>query len=371
MPVPTGWHHFHDDRNLNFQLNRALFEGRVEDIAFVAPRIRTLADWKRELWALAERADGEGRDFNAFAYYRAAEFFMALDDPDRDRAYDAMMAAFARAHPTADRHSVPFDGGMLPALRVGDGPRGTLVVFAGFDAYIEEFYELGLAFAERGFTVIMFDGPGQGTARHRYQLAMTPEWHRPVAAVLDHFGLDDVTALGISLGGCLVLRAAAEEDRIRRAIAFDVMADFYACMTSRKGAVAGAILRAAVAAGASRFVDRASAAAMRRDMLAAWGIPRAMYLTATATPYAMFRAIRALNTRDCSARVRQDVLILAGENDHFVPVSQYHDQLRWLTAARSVTGRLFRVTEGAGEHCQLGNVGLAIAEMDTWIAAHR
>lgn len=37
---------------------------------------------------------------------------------------------------------------------------------------------------------------------------MTPQWHKPVAAVLDYFDLDDVTLLGFSLGGCLVMRAA-------------------------------------------------------------------------------------------------------------------------------------------------------------------
>ncbi len=40
-----------------------------------------------------------------------------------------------------------------------------------------------------------------------------------MAAVLDHYGLDDVTAVGISMGGALVIRAAAYEPRITRAVA--------------------------------------------------------------------------------------------------------------------------------------------------------
>jgi cephalosporin-C deacetylase-like acetyl esterase len=47
-----------------------------------------------------------------------------------------------------------------------------------------------------------------------------------VAAVLDHYGLDDVTASGISLGGGLLIRAAAFETRIRRAVAWDILDDF-------------------------------------------------------------------------------------------------------------------------------------------------
>ena len=43
-----------------------------------------------------------------------------------------------------------------------------------------------------------------------------------MAAVLDHFGLADVTLIGLSLGGYLAPRAAAFEERIKRVVAHDV-----------------------------------------------------------------------------------------------------------------------------------------------------
>jgi pimeloyl-ACP methyl ester carboxylesterase len=48
-------------------------------------------------------------------------------------------------------------------------------------------------------------------------------------AVLDHFGLDGVTIVGISLGGGLAIRAAAHEPRVARVIADDILTDFLAC----------------------------------------------------------------------------------------------------------------------------------------------
>jgi hypothetical protein len=39
-------------------------------------------------------------------------------------------------------------------------------------------------------------------------------------------------------------------------------------------------------------------------------------------------------TRDASPLVRQDVLLLAGAEDHYVPLEQLHDQMRWLVSAR-------------------------------------
>ena len=56
-------------------------------------------------------------------------------------------------------------------------------------------------------------------------LHMTAAWHRPVKAVLDHFKLDHVTLAGLSMGGCLVMRAAAFEPRVDRVVAYDVYPD--------------------------------------------------------------------------------------------------------------------------------------------------
>ena len=77
-----------------------------------------------------------------------------------------------------------------------------------------------------------FEGPGQVEVLEEGRRSMTPHWHKPVRAVLDGYGLDEVTLLGISLGGCLAIRAAAFERRVKRVIAFDAMTDLLACPTT-------------------------------------------------------------------------------------------------------------------------------------------
>ena len=59
---------------------------------------------------------------------------------------------------------------------------------------------------------------------------------------------------------------------------------------------------------------------------------------------------------------------MAGSEDHFVPVQQFHERLRLLRNARSVTGRLFTRAESAQSHCQIGNLELAIAEKVSWLS---
>ena len=104
----------------------------------------------------------------------------------------------------------PAKSGLDPLL-----PRGTLVVFGGFDSYIEEWLPAALFFRDAGYDTILFEGPGQGAALELAHLTMSPEWKKPVKAVLDFFHFDAVTLMGFFLGGGLVIRAAAFEPRVR------------------------------------------------------------------------------------------------------------------------------------------------------------
>lgn len=62
---------------------------------------------------------------------------------------------------------------------------------------------------------------------------MTHEWEKTVAVILDYLGSDNVTLIGISLGGYLAVRAASLEPRVQRVIANDVMLYFFVCVASR------------------------------------------------------------------------------------------------------------------------------------------
>ncbi len=233
--------------------------------------------------------------------------------------------------------------------------RGTFVVHAGYDVYVEEFYGIAEAFASQGYQVIMFDGPGQGSTLTRENLPMTHEWEKPVGAVLDHFGLTNVTLVGISLGGCLALRAAAFEPRVKRVVAFDVMLDFFQCISSRRGKLAEAAITTLVRLRLGTVLNLLARTLMERDLMSKWGIEQGMHVLGAASPAAYFDKLKAYNTRSISALVAQHTLIMAGAEDHFVPLSQLFDQLPLLNHARSVTAHIFTRADQAQSHCQIGN----------------
>lgn len=196
-------------------------------------------------------------------------------------------------------------------------------------------------------------------------MPMTPAWEEPVGAVLDRFGLDDVTLIGISLGGGLAVRAAAYEPRVRRVVAVDVLDDFLECLLRRAAPGPGPVLRALLSARARSIVNGIGRAAAR-DPLAAWGLRQGMHVTGTADPYGFFRAARRFHTHGVSRLVTADVLLLAGTEDHYVPRHQLPRQAAALVRARSVTTRVFTREQQGRYHCQIGHLGSCLDTFLTW-----
>src|SRR6201994_3667875 len=263
----------------------------------------------------------------------------------------------------------PFGSGLLPPYDVRPerqvGP--TVMMFGGFDSYVEEFFPMIAAMVDAGRRVVLFEGPGQGSALEDFGLTMIPEWEQPVAAVLDHYGLDNVAAVGISLGGGLVIRAAAFESRISQVVAFDILDDFFETIARQLGRGVRIPLRALLDARARRLINAAADWAVARKPVSEWGLQQGMHVTGTATPYDFLRSTTAMNTGKISHRVRADVLLLAGADDHYVPLKQLGRQAGTLSNARSVTTRIFTAAEKASNHCQLGNIGAAARFMTAWL----
>ena len=92
-----------------------------------------------------------------------------------------------------------------------------------------------------------------------------------------------------------------------------------------------------------------------------------MHVTGASSPYGYFKRTQAYVTADVSALITQDVLLLAGRDDHLVPMVHFYDQIKSLTNARSITTRHFTASESAGSHCQVGNYGLAFRTIVNWL----
>lgn len=368
-----GLHRLADTADHSFQANRwaeMIGPHALEEIGALTPVPHTNAGWVGAYLHLSRRAAAQARPYDAAVYERAAEFFMTDDDPRRAPARRHFVQVMREAFDVKPI-LVPFDSAHLPAYDVpahappSNAPgSGTWVLFGGFDSYIEEWLPVISAVAARGRRVIAFDGPGQGGALEEC-LALTHEWERPVAAVLDYFGLEDVTLVGLSLGGALAVRAAALEPRVSRIAAWDVMEDFLN-VAVRQAVPVPTWLSDLVVHLPAPVLNVALGLASRRHSLVQWGLGQGMRVTRTTTPAAFLRVAASLRTRRISPRVRGDALLLAGAQDHYVPRGQLARQASSLTGARSVTTRMFTAEEDCAAHCQVGDMALAVRTILAW-----
>ncbi len=368
---PVGYHTLHKTKIIDFQLNRwySLGYARLEDMRDAAAHIKGQPDWKDEMVRQAEKATHYGRLMNSTFYYRAAEFLTHPTDPDKKVLYGKFIDLFYNdlfADEPIERVTVPYGDVYLPALRVPaqhEIKRGTIVIHGGFDSFMEEFYSMATHFATLGYEVVMFEGPGQGGALKEYGLPLTYQWEKPSKAVLDYFDLDDVTLLGISMGGWLCLRAAAYEPRIKRVIALSIAYDYMKIPPKPIEMFARWLLQY------PRLMNVMAEWKMKMMPQEKWGVDNLMYISKTETPIEAAFAILELNEEHLKSElVSQDVLILTGEKDHFIPLKIHHMQVAALKNAKSVTERIFSEAEHAHNHCQIGNMGLALDVMTTWLA---
>jgi pimeloyl-ACP methyl ester carboxylesterase len=368
----VGYLEYHRLPDLNFQLNRftAFTAGELDvaGVREVAARISDYRSWVAELSAFGDRLEGEGRLRAAAGMLRAADFFVSPNDPQRPalrKRFIELAQAVSGIEPD-QREWVAYEGSALPAYRLAPAsPQATVVVFGGFDSYVEEWFAVMRYAVDRGIEVIAFDGPGQGSALEERGIKMTPEWHRPVSAVFDHFGLENAAIIGISLGGCLAIRAAAHEPRVSAVACDDVMTDLRACMLAQAPPARRRAMRVARFAP-DAAVDAIASRIARRDLMMQWGIRQAEHVFGVTGTSAVLREAGRYNTRDVSHRVTQDVLVLAGANDHYVPLEQLPEQVGLLTDAASVTARVLTAADDAGDHCHVGNVGLSLDAMFSW-----
>ena len=378
MTFPVGYYSLHSNISMNFQMNRlygCVGESEMlEEMRTVSPRISTYADWKREFVALAERASKNGHLLRSGYYWRSAEFFMRVDDPDRKPACEKFLDAVRSVYRAelGERHAVPYAdrniSGYLPAYRFKPSrAKSTIVVFGGFDSYIEELTSVLVYLRDAGYDVIAFEGPGQGGALEESGLAMTAEWHKPVSAVLDHFAVERVALMGMSLGGCLVMRAAAFEPRVERVIAYDVLTSFQEVNLGQTRPGIRGVLKTLLWLRAATVVNWLVSRVAKANPVVEWGIQQGMHVTGTNSAFEYLQSVAQFETAEVSASISQDVLLLAGSEDHYVPVEQWHDQIRMLRNARSITARLFTRSESAQNHCQVGNFGLALRTIVNWM----
>lgn len=342
--------------------------------------------WERTANRVAERAraaldpTSRGRALlRAHNYYRTAEFLLAPGDQRRPATWEKNVRAFYEGLDALavhyERIRVPYGAYHLNALyfpgNEGVQTKPLIVACGGFDSTMEELYFVIVAGAlERGYSVLVYEGPGQGSVLREQGLTFTPEWERPTGAILDAFLQSHpppvrIVLFGLSMGGYLAPRAAAFDERIDGVVALDVLFDMAAAAWSQSR-FSGIITRLHKH-GFSVAADGLVRIGMWTMPGIEWSINNTMWTMGLRSPSEVPGAFDAYTLKDVAANIRGDVLILAGVEDQFVPLEQVTQFQAALTHARSVTTVVYDTESGGKEHCQDGAITLWQATVFDWL----
>jgi alpha-beta hydrolase superfamily lysophospholipase len=321
------------------------------------------------------RSRGEAL-LRAHTYYTRAQFYLRPEDPKRPVAYDLCRNLFYDGLNTLgvgyEKIDVPYGEAALKAVYypAQNAVRGPLIVFhGGYDTIVEELYFfLAAAANSRGYSVLTFDGPGQGEPLRRHGLRFTHEWEKPTSAVLDsflatHTAPERIVLVGLSMGGYLAPRAAAFEPRIDGVVSYDVLFDMQDSMLN----IAPPIIRRLRHLRLHAIVDALATVGCRVNPGVRWAIANGSWTMGSKGLTGLLDAAQPYTLAGVAARIGQDVLIFAGTEDQFVPLTQVRQYQQALVNARSVTTKIYDTASGGHEHSQLGATTLWQSDFFDWL----
>lgn len=162
--------------------------------------------------------------------YHFGKFLFVNDMAQMKRAHQKTVECRNKAlpflNPPGERVGIAYEGKLLYGIlrKPAGAARAPIVVLCmGLDSTKEEMDDYENRFLARGLATLSFDGPGQGEAE--YDFPITPEYEKPVKAVIDYLETRtdvDTGRLGIwgvSFGGYYAPRAAAFDKRIKACVA--------------------------------------------------------------------------------------------------------------------------------------------------------
>jgi hypothetical protein len=317
--------------------------------------------------------------FRAANYFRTAGLF-AMSAPVHPRLAEAHRrevesfrrgAALLALPPEIVR--IPYEDSFLPAYYfrgAADGaPRATVILTNGYDGTAEELYFAnGAAALERGYNVLAFDGPGQGSMIIDHGVPFRPDWENVITPVVDYlFARPDVdrnriALIGLSFGGYLAPRAATAEHRLAACISDCGPYDLLDAIAGRLPPFLARQLPDGNPA-LLRLLDRLVRLVMNKPT-AGWAMRRNLMVHGLSDPLDYFRIAPQYSLKGIEDRIQCPTFVCSAEGDDLsADAEKFYDAL-------TCPKRYYRFTaaEGAGQHCESGARALFHQHAFDWLS---
>jgi alpha-beta hydrolase superfamily lysophospholipase len=284
--------------------------------------------------------------------------------------------AMALSDPPGTPLAIPFEGLSLPGYFLPAEGRAAevrplIILTNGYDGTITDMYfASAVAASRRGYHVMMFDGPGQGSMLVRQGVPLRPDWEVVISAVVDvavtlpNVDTGRIVLNGWSLGGYLAPRGASGEARLAACVADPGQFGMSAALTAYA-------IRLGVAPEAARdpanldqsFLDKLQLL-IDGDRMQHWSFVQRGFWVHGVTDLRGYLAAAMQFTMEGRAElIKCPTLLTLAESDPLTASTRMlYDGL---TCPKTIIR--FTDAEGADGHCEMGNRSLLNRRTFDWL----
>lgn len=343
-------------------------------------------------------------------YWRASEFFLHCtpSDPRLGHVFNHSVSNFKQALTLFDGPTmlldIPYEDITLPGYLLLPPPHkrlpdaestGTPLIIhtGGFDSIGEELYfYVASGATDRGYAVLIFDGPGQGSILRSKERARSrsfrPDWEVVVGAVLDYvvdtlipgpakeynLNADAISIFGASMGGYLALRGAGDP-RIKACISCDGFYDMFDITRSRMPSwFINGWLSGWISDGVFNFVV---ACLSKASFQLRWEFGHSMWVYGVSSPADVMRRMQTFTLRladrgEFLRRVNGAVLVTGARDTMYFTPEMNAERIFGALGHLAQDRRTLWVAQGVGLgglQAKIGGIAIKQQKMFAWLDA--
>lgn len=308
--------------------------------------------------------------FRASNYYKSAMITLNPLDQRHKLFWKLSVSYFEKAgallEQPLEKVSVSFEGKTLPCYFIptcrNKKAPVLFLVTGGEGSNMEQYFWVGAYALKNGYSVFLYEGPGNCSTMYTSGLTMVPNSEAPIGKALDiicrrtDVDTEKIALHGISFGGYLIARAAAFDKRIKAIIPDSPLRNIYRMLSTVFPSFIFKIPDGMFNLFKNyimEYSDRAS-------------IDLVTWLGGVKTLREGVEQLKEYSIEGIEDKITCPTLALAGDGEgdsFYAQTNEFLDNIR----ATEKSLRIFKNEEGAGSHCQADNQRLMNQEVIAWL----